>query len=67
MSGGRLQLSRGGLFLLLPPDARRLFVLYVRNATAEEMGLPSDGDWEAPRVGSSGTPKAHVMFAPTGR
>lgn len=47
-----------------PENARRLHVLYLPNATPEQVGLSTDHAWGGPWMGSSGTAKAHVMFAP---
>ncbi len=45
-----------------PAGARRLAVLYVPGATAEELGLPAKPDGDAPWLMLPGTPWAHVMI-----
>jgi hypothetical protein len=46
-----------------PPDASRLYVVYVPGATAEELGLPSAPAGDAPWVMFSGEANAHVMIS----
>ena len=42
--------------------ARRLAVVYVPGATAEELGLPSRPDGDSPWLMLPGTPWAHIMI-----
>ena len=42
--------------------ARRLTVVYVPGATAEELGLPSRPDGDSPWLMLPGTPWAHIMI-----
>ena len=44
-------------------DARRLSVLYVPYATADEIGLPTQPDGGSPWLMLPGTPWAHVMIS----
>lgn len=47
----------------LPAGAQRLTVLYVRGATAEQLGLPSKPAGGVPWLMASGQPDAHVMIS----
>lgn len=46
------------------PKARRLFVVYVPNATPETTGLSPQPVEGSPWIMDPGTPKAHIMFVP---
>jgi hypothetical protein len=68
-AGGLVMPERAALFSLsaddIPDDpagARRLAVLYVPGATAEELGLPAKPDGNAPWLMLPGTPWAHIMI-----
>lgn len=47
----------------LPADAQRLTVLYVRGATAEQLGLPAKPSGGIPWLMAAGQPDAHVMIS----
>jgi hypothetical protein len=68
-AGSLVMPGRGALYSLSADDirddlagARRLAVLYVPGATAEELGLPAKPDGDAPWLMLPGTPWAHVMI-----
>jgi hypothetical protein len=46
-------------------DARVLWILYLPNATAESLGLPTRPGQGSPWMMLSGTPRAHVMLPQT--
>jgi hypothetical protein len=46
-------------------DARVLWILYLPNATAESLGLPTKSGQGSPWMMLSGTPRAHVMLPQT--
>lgn len=45
--------------------ARKLYVVYIPYATGASTGLPERPHGSEPWLMSPGTPKAHIMFAPT--
>lgn len=47
----------------LPAEAQRLTVLYVRGATAEQLGLPAKPAGGLPWLMAAGQPDAHVMIS----
>lgn len=46
-----------------PAESRRLTVLYVRGATAEQLGLPAKPAGGVPWLMAGGRPDAHVMIS----
>lgn len=51
----------------LPPESQRLTVLYVRGATAGQLGLPSEPSGGVPWLMAQGRPDAHVMISSPAR
>lgn len=46
-----------------PAESQRLTVLYVRGATAEQIGLPAKPSGDLPWLMAQGQPDAHVMIS----
>lgn len=46
-----------------PAESQRLTVLYVRGATAEQLGLPAEPAGGVPWLMAAGQPDAHVMIS----
>jgi hypothetical protein len=70
VDSGRLQPPPAGTmgyykFGKTAADARVLWILYLPNATAESLGLPTKPGQGAPWMMLSGTPRAHVMLPQT--